>query len=96
MANFWWNSTEDKRKIYWLNWEKLCFSKQDGGLGFKDIECFNRPSYLSILGDYYKTHYLYVLGCLEVDILTKRIFLLQFREEDHILLGEVSSMVVSC
>lgn len=41
MATFWWNSIGDKKKIYWLSWKKLCLPKQDGGLGFKGLECFN-------------------------------------------------------
>ena len=41
IRRFWWGQNTDKRKIHWLRWEKLCFSKGEGGLGFRDIQKFN-------------------------------------------------------
>ncbi|KAG7588319.1 Ribonuclease H domain [Arabidopsis suecica] len=42
MSNFWWNESEEKHKMHWVSWEKICKSKTQGGLGFRDIGHFNQ------------------------------------------------------
>lgn len=37
----WWGHKEGEQKIHWLNSSSLCRSKDDGGLGFRDMEAFN-------------------------------------------------------
>ena len=34
-------SKGDARKIHWLSWKKLCWPKEAGGLGFRDLHTFN-------------------------------------------------------
>ena len=41
IRKFWWGQNGDKRKIHWMRWEKLCSSKGEGGLGFRDLQKFN-------------------------------------------------------
>ncbi|KAL0394884.1 UNVERIFIED_CONTAM: hypothetical protein Slati_4454600 [Sesamum latifolium] len=39
-ANFFWQNGLEM-KIHWLSWHKLCKSKVDGGLGFRNLHAFN-------------------------------------------------------
>ena len=41
MRRFWWSHGEDKRKIYWVSWRKLCLPKSGGGMDFCDLRKFN-------------------------------------------------------
>ena len=38
---FWWGHNQDNQKIHWPGSRKLCHAKNDGGLGFRDMEMFN-------------------------------------------------------
>lgn len=40
-SRFWWGSTHDKRKIHWTSWDTLCLPKEEGGMGFWDLQAFN-------------------------------------------------------
>ena len=42
IKNFWWGQKKEERKIAWLNWEKMCEPKCNGGMGFKDLKLFNK------------------------------------------------------
>lgn len=41
LTRFWWDSDPDTKKICWVSWDTLSRSKDDGGLGFRDIQAFN-------------------------------------------------------
>lgn len=41
IARWWWSQQDKTNKIHWLSWEKLTMSKENGGLGFRDLHLFN-------------------------------------------------------
>jgi len=41
LTRFYWNSKPDERKMAWISWQTMTKSKNDGGLGLRDIQCFN-------------------------------------------------------
>ena len=41
MARFWWGVKRDEKKIHWLDWNKLCAPKSEGGMGFRILNLFN-------------------------------------------------------
>ena len=42
IRNFWWRDEEDRRKIHWLEWDKVTKPKRQGGMGFRDLRLFNQ------------------------------------------------------
>ncbi|XP_075659108.1 putative mitochondrial protein AtMg00310 [Castanea sativa] len=40
MSNFWWGQKEKERKMAWVAWKKLCYSKDEEGMGFRDLRAF--------------------------------------------------------
>lgn len=42
VTRYWWNQQEGKNKIHWLHHDVLMKPKEEGGLGFRDIHCFNQ------------------------------------------------------
>ncbi|XP_042950051.1 uncharacterized mitochondrial protein AtMg00310-like [Carya illinoinensis] len=42
LARFWWSHKREGRGIYWKTWKYLGSVKNQGGLGFRDLSCFNK------------------------------------------------------
>ena len=38
---FWWGQSNEKNKMAWLSWDKVCNPKEMGGLGFRNLKSFN-------------------------------------------------------
>ncbi|XP_022150918.1 uncharacterized protein LOC111018954 [Momordica charantia] len=41
-ARFWWGSSKEDKKIHWVAWNSLYLPKCEGGMGFRDLELFNK------------------------------------------------------
>lgn len=41
IAQFWWGDDDQHSRLHWKAWWKLCIPKQRGGMGFRDLHCFN-------------------------------------------------------
>jgi ribonuclease HI len=42
MGKFWWGHKSNDKKIHWMSWAKMGRSKAQGGMGFRDLCCFNK------------------------------------------------------
>ncbi|KAA3485160.1 reverse transcriptase [Gossypium australe] len=41
MAKYWWQKAHGKKGIHWCRWQNLCLSKDEGGMGFRNMAKFN-------------------------------------------------------
>jgi hypothetical protein len=41
ISNFWWGDDDEHKRIHWKAWWKLCIPKSQGGMGFRNLHCFN-------------------------------------------------------
>ncbi|KAG7558509.1 Reverse transcriptase domain [Arabidopsis thaliana x Arabidopsis arenosa] len=41
LTRFWWDASMEKKKMCWVSWKALTKAKREGGLGFRDLQCFN-------------------------------------------------------
>ncbi|WVZ75250.1 hypothetical protein U9M48_023324 [Paspalum notatum var. saurae] len=41
ICKYWWSNQDKDRKMHWISWDTLTKSKNQGGLGFRDIHIFN-------------------------------------------------------
>lgn len=42
LTRFWWDGNNEKRKMSWISWKRMTKSYKSGGLGFQDIQTFNK------------------------------------------------------
>lgn len=55
IATFWWKVQKDRRGIHWVSWQRLCQFKKAGGMGFRDLICFNLAMLAKLVGGYFRT-----------------------------------------
>lgn len=41
VRNFSWGQSNEKNKMAWLSWDKMCTPKDEGGTVFQDLKAFN-------------------------------------------------------
>ena len=41
MRNLWWGQQNQETKMAWVGWKKMCKSKRQGGMGFRNLQAFN-------------------------------------------------------
>ena len=41
MTRYWWGDDDSTKHMHWFAWWKMCIPKKRGGMGFRDLPCFN-------------------------------------------------------
>jgi ribonuclease HI len=41
ICRYWWSQQDEKNRCHWISWEQMTKSKQEGGMGFRDLHIFN-------------------------------------------------------
>jgi len=41
ISQYWWGDETHRKRIHWQEWWKMCVPKYKGGMGFRDLQCFN-------------------------------------------------------
>ena len=41
LSEIWWGKGDERRKISWVSWNRLCLLKKEGGVDFQDLYSFN-------------------------------------------------------
>ena len=79
LSKYWWGKTWNGKKIFWINWGKLCGLKKKGGMKFWDIHVFNlamlakqawrliRETH-SLFYRVYKARYFYCCSFMEAEL----------------------------
>jgi hypothetical protein len=42
LQRYWWSHHEKEGAIHWIKWKKMGIAKDQGGMGFRDLESFNK------------------------------------------------------
>jgi hypothetical protein len=41
ITRYWWGDDDVQKHMHWFAWWKMCVPKKRGGMGFRDLHCFN-------------------------------------------------------